>query len=283
MSRSDAGKLAEWRSIGARRSEQTVELATKILASGNVGDQEWALREQLAIAALDMGRIKLASDQIETLHAKFPNSPRVRILDGLRLEADEDFVRAKAVYEDLLKEDETNVTAHQRLISLSLPSSSAIPLLLSYLDTFYSDPAAWSVLADLYCEKGLYSQALTALGHIAIISNWDDGVIRRSGEVAYTMGDYQLALKYFLRAAEMQGGKDNNSNTSRTRTWWGIKLTITRLLNSPNVNTSVPQDIRTTEKQLKDLDVLATERLLAAKGKGIDVRRQMLGEMVSNR
>ncbi|WVO17432.1 hypothetical protein L204_105124 [Cryptococcus depauperatus] len=283
MSRSDAEKLTEWRSIGARRSEQTVELATKVLASGNVGDQEWALREQLAIAALDMGRIKLASDQIETLHAKFPNSPRVRILDGLRLEADEDVERAKAVYEDLLKEDETNVTAHQRLISLSLPSSSAIPLLLSYLDTFYSDPAAWSVLADLYCEKGLYSQALTVLGHIAIISNWDDGVIRRSGEVAYTMGDYQLALKYFLRAAEMQGGKDTNSNTSRTRTWWGIKLAITRLLHSPNVNTSVPQDIRTTEKQLKDLDVLATERLLAAKGKGIDVRRQMLGEMVSNR
>nr|ACZ80645.1 conserved hypothetical protein [Cryptococcus depauperatus] len=283
MSRSDAEKLTEWRSIGARRSEQTVELATKVLASGNVGDQatckEWALREQLAIAALDMGRIKLAShtskDQIETLHAKFPNSPRVRILDGLRLEADEDVERAKAVYEDLLKEDETNVTAHQRLISLSLPSSSAIPLLLSYLDTFYSDPAAWSVLADLYCEKGLYSQALTVLGHIAIISNWDDGVIRRSGEVAYTMGYFSLHIV---------------SATANGRWLQGLPIGIKVLFASSgdagrkgHQFKHKPDEDVVGNQTSERLGCTGDERLLAAKGKGIDVRRQMLGEMVSNR
>ncbi|ODN82932.1 hypothetical protein, variant [Cryptococcus amylolentus CBS 6039] len=240
MANTDLEKLAEWRTLGARHSEQTVELATRVLASRTLGDQEWAVREQLAIAALDLGRINLAVTQIDILHKQFGGSPRVRILDGLRFEADGDATRAKAVYEGLLKDDETNVTAHQRLISLAAPSSAAIPLLLSYLDTFYADPMAWSLLAELYCEQGLYPQALSALGHMSIINNWDDGILRRSGEVAYTLGyapsvlgeqlltclcrDYQLSLKHFLRAAEMQGGKTSNLNTSRTRTWWGIKL-----------------------------------------------------------
>ncbi|ODN99481.1 hypothetical protein L198_03325 [Cryptococcus wingfieldii CBS 7118] len=245
MAKTDLEKLAEWRTFGARHSEQTVELATRVLASGTLGDQgayayavldipingvlnmypvEWAVREQLAIAALDLGRINSAVTQIDILHKQFGGSPRVRVLDGLRFEADGDATRAKAVYERLLKDDETDVTAHQRLISLAAPSSAAIPLLLSYLDTFYADPMAWSLLAELYCEQGLYPQALSALGHMSIINNWDDGILRRSGEVAYTLGDYQLSLKHFLRAAEMQGGKASNLNTSRTRTWWGIKL-----------------------------------------------------------
>ncbi|TYJ54376.1 hypothetical protein B9479_004964 [Cryptococcus floricola] len=224
MAKTDLEKLAEWRTLGARHSEQTVELATRVLASGTLGDREWAVREQLAIAALDLGRINSAVTQIDILHKQFGGSPRVRVLDGLRFEADGDATRAKAVYEGLLKDDETDVTAHQRLISLAAPSSAAIPLLLSYLDTFYADPMAWSLLAELYCEQGLYPQALSALGHMSIINNWDDGILRRSGEVAYTSGDYQLSLKHFLRAAEMQGGKASNLNTSRTRTWWGIKL-----------------------------------------------------------
>ncbi|UOH79586.1 hypothetical protein LQV05_000593 [Cryptococcus neoformans] len=262
MSKSDLELLAEWRTLGARHSEETIHLAKRVLLSGNAEDQEWAVREQLAIAALDLGQTLLASEQIEALYEKFPGSPRVRILDGLRFEADGDVSRARAVYEALLKEDETNITAHQRIISLALPSLSAIPLLLSYLDVFYSDPAAWSLLADLYSEQGLYSQSL----------------VRRCGEVAYTLGDYHLALKHFLRASEMQGGKETIVNTRRTRTWWGIKLAIQRLLDSPNVETSVPVDLQTSEKQLRLLDELATERLLDAGGQGVDVRRKVLGE-----
>lgn len=39
---------------------------------------------------------------------------------------------------------------------------------------------------------------------------------------------------------------------------------------------SVPVEQRTTEKQLKALDQLATERLLAAGGEGKDARRRVL-------
>jgi predicted Zn-dependent protease len=81
-------------------------------------------------------------------------------------------------------------SAHQRLIALSLPlgPSHSIPLLLTYLDTYYTDAQGWSLLADLYCELGLYAQGLTALGHVLVVQGWDGGAVSRSGGVAYTMG-----------------------------------------------------------------------------------------------
>ncbi|KAK8845618.1 hypothetical protein IAR55_006334 [Kwoniella newhampshirensis] len=275
----DLETLAQWRTLGARHSDEVVEIAASALNGGQLGEQEWSIREQYAIAALDLGQIKLANEQISILHLKFPKSPRVRILDGLLLEAKGDEKGAKVLYERLLEIDETNVSAYQRLITLLLPSpSETIPKLLSYLDTFYSDPSGWSLLADLYAEQGMYTQSLGALGHLALINGWDEGVLRRSGEVAYTAGDYQLALKHLLRAAEMEGGKGVNPNTTRTRSWWGIKLSTRRLLESPNAETSVPEDSRTTEQQLKALNELATEIILAAGGKGLDIRRKVLGE-----
>ena len=82
-------------------------------------------------------------------------------------------------------------SAHQRLIALSqstLPIAQTITHLLSYLDTFYSDPAGWSLLADLYADQGLYPQALSALGHVTVLQTWDNGAVGKSGEVAYTLG-----------------------------------------------------------------------------------------------
>lgn len=73
MSQADIDQLARWRTLGARNSEDVVRLAPGVLAAGGLGDTgesaslgstnppEWAVREQLAIAALDLGRIKLAT------------------------------------------------------------------------------------------------------------------------------------------------------------------------------------------------------------------------------
>jgi predicted Zn-dependent protease len=60
--------------------------------------------------------------------------------------------------------------------------------LLTYLDTFYTDPAGWSLLAELYADQGLYAQSLTALGHVMVIQSWDSGAVCRAGETAYTLG-----------------------------------------------------------------------------------------------
>lgn len=73
----DAERLSRWRTLGARHSEDVLELAPRVLRSSGLGDQgelrqhltrqtvtqraEWAVREQLAIAALDLGRISTAT------------------------------------------------------------------------------------------------------------------------------------------------------------------------------------------------------------------------------
>lgn len=46
--------------------------------------------------------------------------------------------------------------AHRRLLSLpSLTTEQRIPLLLKYLDTFYTDIDAWVLLSELYASLGL--------------------------------------------------------------------------------------------------------------------------------
>lgn len=101
------------------------------------------------------------------------------------------------------------------------PATEAITLLLQYLDIFYSDPQAWSLLADLYADQGAYAQSMSALGHLMILQTWDSLAVERAAETAYTMGDFQLALKYYLRAVEMETEKGQKDN--RTRAWWGVK------------------------------------------------------------
>jgi hypothetical protein len=61
MALSDKAQLARWRQIGARHSEKVVELAPKVLSAGAAGEDEWAVREQLAFAALDMGMVEWAT------------------------------------------------------------------------------------------------------------------------------------------------------------------------------------------------------------------------------
>lgn len=39
-----------------------------------------------------------------------------------------------------------------------------------------------------------------------------------------TSSDYQLALKYYLRATEMQTPPTGKPDGQRTRAWWGVKM-----------------------------------------------------------
>lgn len=71
--------------------------------------------------------------------------------------------------------------------------SATIPALLQYLDTFYTDADAWTLLAEQYAESGLHAQALSAWGHVMLIQPWDSRAVGRAAGVAYTAG-YALFL-----------------------------------------------------------------------------------------
>ena len=60
MSREEREQLAHWRNTNARRSVEVLEIGSRVLMAGGLGDEEWSVREQLAFAALDMGALGLA-------------------------------------------------------------------------------------------------------------------------------------------------------------------------------------------------------------------------------
>lgn len=64
--------------------------------------------------------------------------------------------------------------------------AQTVAFLTNYLDTFHSDPTAWSLLASLYADLGLWEQSMTALNHLMVLNPWDSNVLVRAGEAAYT-------------------------------------------------------------------------------------------------
>ena len=93
-------------------------------------------------------RLKLLSD-------RFPNSPRVECLRGIRVEAAESAEIALAYYEELLEADPAQPAFWKRKISVLRrmgATDRAINELKEFLDTFYTDVEGWLELADIYCS-----------------------------------------------------------------------------------------------------------------------------------
>jgi len=245
-----------------------------------MGDEAWGFLEQLALASLDVGRLDIADECLEQLMEEFPGSPRVECLKGLRIEADNKPLEAYHFYEAALQEDETNVVLWKRQIAVLRSQGSqsilnAVDLLTKYLDTFYTDVVAWIELADIYASLNLYTHSLQALSHVLILASQNPFHVLRFAETAYTAGDIPLAHKMFLRVIDMDEPTSTESKASK-RAWWGVKLTASRLLSSPN-SLSESKTQPPSAEHLKLLDELATERLADA------YRSTSVGDKVRNR
>lgn len=109
---------------------------------------------------------------LEQLAEKFPGSPRVDVLTGIRMEATEPITTVLEYYNDLLLADPTNAVgsdvsnwrgyaqwtqaAWKRRISVlrrARSTDKAVEELIEYLDTFYTDPEGWLELADIYVSN----------------------------------------------------------------------------------------------------------------------------------
>ncbi|KAK9898705.1 hypothetical protein P389DRAFT_167255, partial [Cystobasidium minutum MCA 4210] len=291
--------LAEYRQKHVRSSEEVVRRGERVLrakgALKRMGEEVWPFLEQLGFAALDTGKNDLAQICIERLEDKFPKSPRVDALQGLLLEK-ESLTKAKEFYEGRLSEDENNVLVRKRLIALhlhspSFPTSEAnaaglslqkgIALLVDHLDTVYNDAEGWSELASVYEKLGMYAQSLSCLGDLILLEPTNTFHILRHAETAYTIGDYALAYRGFLRALEMAGPMTEGGLGRRAGL--GAKLALRRLnaLQSNSSSTekekkgkgreialnSVESDV-SPPKKAKDIDALITQELLVVYSRG---------------
>lgn len=70
----------------------------------------------MVTAALDTGDLATAHEHLEVLRAKFPNSQRVRRLEGMQCEAEGSFSAAAKIYEEMLAANPANSLARKRQV-----------------------------------------------------------------------------------------------------------------------------------------------------------------------
>lgn len=92
--------------------------------------------EQILIAAVDCSKLNVAEKCIRELYKEFPNSCRVKILESMIHEADENYNKALQILNDVIKQDVTNSAARKRKVAIykSLGrNSEAIKEITDYL------------------------------------------------------------------------------------------------------------------------------------------------------
>ncbi|KAF8221185.1 TPR-like protein [Tricholoma matsutake] len=287
--------LANYRINNTRASQDIFDKGTVVLRAGGtvkLGHEGWEFLEQLALAAIDIGRLDIAdasygfSQCLKQLSDKFPNSPRVDVLTGIRMEATESPDVVLQYYSELLQADSVNAAIWKRRISVIRRMGryqKAVEELSEFLDTFYTDVEGWLELADIYSFCNQYTSALQALSHALLLAPQNPFTALQFAETAYTAGDLPLALKTFLVVIDMGERdlpKDEPPTTINIRAWLGVKLCSRRLVlsqNSPSASqTPVP-------KTIKLIDELATERVLSSyRGQQDTSAKQMFNWMASS-
>ncbi|KAJ3503388.1 hypothetical protein NLJ89_g8454 [Agrocybe chaxingu] len=263
-------KLASYRTNNTRDSREVFRQGVVVLKSGrtsNLGDDGWAFLEQLTLASIDVGRLDVTDQCLKQLGERFPDSPRVDVLNGIRMEATESPSTVLNYYDELMNMDPSNAAVWKRRVSVLRRIGrieKAVEELNEFLDTFYTDAEGWLELADVYASCNQYNSALQALAHVLLLTPQNPFAFLQYAETAYTAGDVPLALKMFLVVIDMNDREDEDTIPLgiSVRAWWGIKLCSRQLIvSTPSYtslsNTAVP-------KNIKLIDELATERVLTA-------------------
>ena len=113
--------LRQWREGGVRRSDVIVEIWEELLSTdpSKLGDERYMVIEQVAVAAMDTHRQDIVDRCLSELKRAFDlDSVRVRRLFGMRYEMLDMWDKALAIYDDILKEDDSNSSARKRKIAI---------------------------------------------------------------------------------------------------------------------------------------------------------------------
>ncbi|KAJ7873614.1 hypothetical protein B0H14DRAFT_2569631 [Mycena olivaceomarginata] len=148
----------------------------------------WVGLEQFFIASVDVGRLDVA-DSLKQLADRFPESPRVDVVAGIRLEVTESPDVLLQYYTQLLDADSANAleladiyTTCNRYVSFCLST-------LKYLNQY----------------NPRYILAFQALLHVLLVALQNPFYALQFAETAYTASDLSLALKTFPVVVDMCG------------------------------------------------------------------------------
>ncbi|PCH36887.1 TPR-like protein [Wolfiporia cocos MD-104 SS10] len=271
-------KLAGYRPKKTPKSKETYKKGLVLLRNGGFakqGDEGWESLEKLTLAALDQGDIAVADECLQLIVNKFPSSPRVDVLQGIRMEATEPSEVSLKFYEELLEADPTNAAIWRRkahVLRQMGKIDKSVQELSEMLDTFYTDVEGWLELADAYASCQQYTYALQSLSHALLLAPQNPFYFVQFAETAYLAGDIPLALKMFLVTVDMTDDEDgpvppqDSIPTGLTlRAWYGVKLCTNKLITEPrSMSSSASNTLAPTTAALSSIDELSTERLRTA-------------------
>lgn len=139
---------------------------------------------------------------LENFLGESKNVPRLKLLQGMKLEAEHRWNDAQKLYLDIL-ELNGDPPSSARLVAIlrsQLRNSEAILTLQRYIQDIPADKAAWQELRKLSCEMHDYDRAVFASCQCILLVPNCAYTAERAAEVYYSIEAYDLARNYYARS-----------------------------------------------------------------------------------
>ncbi|KAM7534810.1 hypothetical protein Aperf_G00000113789 [Anoplocephala perfoliata] len=192
-----------------------------------LGREKWIVLEQVLVAALDVHALETAQTCLNHLQKQFPESIRVKRLQGMCLEALNQIDEARALYSEILDKESVDIISRKRLITTFKSQglyNQAIDELNKYLKLFMADVEAWSELSDLYLAQGDFKHAAFCIEEVILANPHNHLLHERLAEIKYSEGgteNLELARAYFAHACRL--------NPMNVRALYGLLLAASNL------------------------------------------------------
>lgn len=194
-----------------RRPDIVIKFGWQLIQSGLRGNEIWTLYEQVFNAALDTGNMDLADNCLHQLLSQFPKSSRVKLLVGMKNEAEENWVSALTLYDELITLNPANLIAMKRKVCVYKAQGNIkemIEHLNLILGVFQSDITSWLELAETYASLCDYQSSAYCYEEVILILPTNTSYHTRLAEVYYTQGGqdgYMKARRHYTIAINLEG------------------------------------------------------------------------------
>eukprot|EP01012_Entosiphon_sulcatum_P027671 TRINITY_DN3336_c0_g1_i1.p1 TRINITY_DN3336_c0_g1~~TRINITY_DN3336_c0_g1_i1.p1 ORF type:complete len:294 (-),score=48.72 TRINITY_DN3336_c0_g1_i1:87-968(-) len=223
--------LKDIRANPVRKSALVYYCGRKLLQDKRrLGDEVWAILEQVFLAALDCNQVDQAERYFYQLRSKFGDrSQRVERLEGMLHEARGEYQEAIDIYGEILRSNPCHKAARRRLIAVCRAQGKreeALQLLHDYLQLHHADEEAQYEIADIALGLCDYRRAGAAFEDLLLVDPHQPVYMCKYAEVLYTQAgvdNLRLARKYFAQSIRL------NPQTNNLRAIYGLWATCQAL------------------------------------------------------
>ena len=160
-----------------------------------------------------------------SLQNEFGDVIRVKRLEGLLMEAQNNLEEALQIYDEIIKDHPTDAISYKRKVAIFKSQNllvESITALNEYLQIYQNDLEAYEELADIYLSLSEYKSALFCIEEM-ILSNPTNYIFHlKYADILYTIGDFRNARKYYSQSL-------NNNSETNMRALFGLYLTCKSL------------------------------------------------------